>query len=45
VVQRGPYAALAAQDGPLRRMLEREQEPVRAGAEGMRPVEAASVRA
>ncbi|MEU1211072.1 thiol reductant ABC exporter subunit CydD [Streptomyces sp. NPDC005790] len=31
VVQQGPYAALAAQDGPLRRMLEREQAPVRRG--------------
>ncbi|MFD9500890.1 thiol reductant ABC exporter subunit CydD [Streptomyces sp. NPDC060035] len=29
VVQQGTYAALAAQDGPLSRMLEREQEPVR----------------
>ncbi|MFD4031421.1 thiol reductant ABC exporter subunit CydD [Streptomyces sp. NPDC058637] len=28
VVQQGPYAALATQDGPLRRMLEREREPV-----------------
>ncbi|MER5895270.1 thiol reductant ABC exporter subunit CydD [Streptomyces sp. NPDC001876] len=27
VVQQGTYAALAAQDGPLRRMLDREQEP------------------
>ncbi|MFF2958184.1 thiol reductant ABC exporter subunit CydD [Streptomyces sp. NPDC057963] len=26
VVQRGPYAGLAAEDGPLRRMLERERE-------------------
>ncbi len=26
VVQRGPYAELAAEDGPLRRMLERERE-------------------
>ncbi|WP_330322522.1 thiol reductant ABC exporter subunit CydD [Streptomyces anulatus] len=31
VVQRGPYAELAAEDGPLRRMLERERETV--GAE------------
>lgn len=45
VVQRGPYAALAAQDGPLRRMREREQEPVRTEADGMRPVEEAAVRA
>ncbi|MCX5312019.1 thiol reductant ABC exporter subunit CydD [Streptomyces sp. NBC_00154] len=30
IVQRGPYAALAAADGPLRRMLERERETVRA---------------
>ncbi|WP_329209005.1 thiol reductant ABC exporter subunit CydD [Streptomyces sp. NBC_00683] len=29
VVQQGTYAALAAQDGPLRRMLDREQEPER----------------
>ncbi|MGC5005707.1 thiol reductant ABC exporter subunit CydD [Streptomyces sp. DT203] len=29
IVQRGPYAALAATDGPLRRMLERERETVR----------------
>jgi ATP-binding cassette subfamily C protein CydCD len=27
VVQRGPYAALAAADGPFRRMLDREQRP------------------
>ncbi|WP_069171580.1 thiol reductant ABC exporter subunit CydD [Streptomyces griseus] len=27
VAQRGAYAALAAQDGPLRRMLDREREP------------------
>lgn len=32
VVQRGPYAELAAEDGPLRRMLERERETVGAGA-------------
>ncbi|MEU6045327.1 thiol reductant ABC exporter subunit CydD [Streptomyces griseus] len=31
VVQRGPYAELAAEDGPLRRMLERERETVGAG--------------
>ncbi|MFD3972883.1 thiol reductant ABC exporter subunit CydD [Streptomyces cyaneofuscatus] len=30
VVQRGPYAELAAEDGPLRRMLEREAETVAA---------------
>ncbi len=29
IVQRGPYAPLAAADGPLRRMLERERETVR----------------
>ncbi|WP_406393626.1 thiol reductant ABC exporter subunit CydD [Streptomyces sp. NBC_00887] len=29
VVQQGTYAALAAQDGPLRLMLDREQEPER----------------
>ncbi|WP_406309887.1 thiol reductant ABC exporter subunit CydD [Streptomyces sp. NBC_00623] len=29
IVQRGPYAALAAADGPLRRMLERERKTVR----------------
>ncbi|MBK6041535.1 thiol reductant ABC exporter subunit CydD [Streptomyces sp. MBT55] len=28
VVQRGPYAELAAEEGPLRRMLERERETV-----------------
>ncbi|MFB4423183.1 thiol reductant ABC exporter subunit CydD [Streptomyces sp. QL37] len=38
VVQQGPYAVLAAQDGPLRRMLEREQEPVRTEPEMTRPV-------
>ncbi|MFD6588893.1 thiol reductant ABC exporter subunit CydD [Streptomyces anulatus] len=32
VVQRGPYAELAAEDGSLRRMLERERETVGAGA-------------
>ncbi|MFG2764516.1 thiol reductant ABC exporter subunit CydD [Streptomyces rubiginosohelvolus] len=31
VVQRGPYAELAAEDGPLRRMLERERETVGSG--------------
>ncbi|MGW6289483.1 thiol reductant ABC exporter subunit CydD [Streptomyces sp. NPDC055107] len=31
VVQRGPYAELAAEEGPLRRMLERERETVGAG--------------
>ncbi|MEU5288138.1 thiol reductant ABC exporter subunit CydD [Streptomyces sp. NPDC020755] len=31
VVQRGPYAELAAEDGPLRRMVERERETVGAG--------------
>ncbi|MEV7303263.1 thiol reductant ABC exporter subunit CydD [Streptomyces clavifer] len=38
VVQQGPYAALAAQDGPLRRMLEREQAPVPVRAVTARPV-------
>ncbi|ARI53418.1 ABC transporter [Streptomyces sp. S8] len=32
VVQRGPYAQLAAEEGPLRRMLEREAEAVGARA-------------
>ncbi|NEB52113.1 thiol reductant ABC exporter subunit CydC, partial [Streptomyces griseus] len=32
VVQRGPYAELAAEEGPLRTMLEREGETVGAGA-------------
>lgn len=32
VAQRGPYAELAAEEGPLRRMLEREAETVAAGA-------------
>ncbi|MFB6713442.1 thiol reductant ABC exporter subunit CydD [Streptomyces sp. NPDC056358] len=32
IVQRGPYADLAAEEGPLRRMLDRERETVR-GAE------------
>lgn len=31
VVQRGPYAELAAEDGPLHRMLERERETVGSG--------------
>ncbi|MEU0160077.1 thiol reductant ABC exporter subunit CydD [Streptomyces sp. NPDC006261] len=31
VAQRGPYAKLAAEDGPLRRMLDREAETVVAG--------------
>ncbi|MFD4943325.1 thiol reductant ABC exporter subunit CydD [Streptomyces sp. NPDC058409] len=39
VVQRGPYAGLAAEEGPLRRMLERERETVRV------PEEAVGVRA
>ncbi|MEU1122946.1 thiol reductant ABC exporter subunit CydD [Streptomyces sp. NPDC005899] len=34
VVQRGTYAALAAQDGPLRRMLDREREPSGGGPGG-----------
>ncbi|MFJ6853971.1 thiol reductant ABC exporter subunit CydD [Streptomyces sp. NPDC091271] len=38
VVQRGPYAALAAQDGPLLRMLEREQASVRTEPERTRPL-------
>ncbi|MER5551451.1 thiol reductant ABC exporter subunit CydD [Streptomyces sp. NPDC002793] len=38
VVQQGPYTALAAQDGPLRRMLEREQAPVGAASERVRAV-------
>lgn len=45
VVQQGPYAVLAAQEGPLRRMLEREQHPVRAEPERMWPAGAGSVRA
>ncbi|WP_051834481.1 thiol reductant ABC exporter subunit CydD [Streptomyces sp. NRRL S-15] len=45
VVQQGPYAVLAAQDGPLRRMLEREQHAVSADPERMWPDGAASVRA
>ncbi|MEU8704095.1 thiol reductant ABC exporter subunit CydD [Streptomyces sp. NPDC048565] len=40
VVQRGPYAALAAQEGPLRRMLAREEEQVRTGPELTGPVPA-----
>ncbi|MFD9600142.1 thiol reductant ABC exporter subunit CydD [Streptomyces sp. NPDC059970] len=39
VVQRGPYAGLAAEEGPLRRMLERERETVRV------PEDAVGVRA
>ncbi|SCF64088.1 thiol reductant ABC exporter subunit CydD [Streptomyces sp. Ncost-T10-10d] len=35
VVQRGPYAGLAAEDGPLRRMLERERETVRVPGEAV----------
>ncbi|MFG2591631.1 thiol reductant ABC exporter subunit CydD [Streptomyces sp. NPDC048438] len=38
VVQQGTYAVLAAQDGPLRRMLEREQESVRTEPERPRPL-------
>ncbi|MFJ4842989.1 thiol reductant ABC exporter subunit CydD [Streptomyces sp. NPDC088746] len=38
VVQQGPYAVLAERDGPLRRMLEREQEPVRTEPERTRPL-------
>ncbi|MDQ0795173.1 thiol reductant ABC exporter subunit CydD [Streptomyces sp. B1I3] len=34
VVQRGAYAALAAQEGPLRRMLDRERERVGTGRSG-----------
>ncbi|MFJ8865964.1 thiol reductant ABC exporter subunit CydD [Streptomyces sp. NPDC102473] len=45
VVQQGPYAELAGMDGPLRRMLAREQEPVRTGVERMRPMGAVPVRA
>lgn len=45
VVQQGPYAALAAQDGPLRRMLEREQEPAPVKAGTARPAEADRVAA
>ncbi|MFC8227604.1 thiol reductant ABC exporter subunit CydD [Streptomyces sp. NPDC057287] len=43
VVQQGPYAVLAAQDGPLRRMLEREQQPAPTGTEQLRPVGAVPV--
>ncbi|MEU2675503.1 thiol reductant ABC exporter subunit CydD [Streptomyces sp. NPDC007107] len=45
VVQQGPYAALATQDGPLRRMLAREQEPVGSEPEQMLRVEAVAARA
>ncbi|MFE4211853.1 thiol reductant ABC exporter subunit CydD [Streptomyces sp. NPDC056844] len=45
VVQQGPYAALATQDGPLRRMLVREQQPVGTEPERMRPAEAVAARA
>ncbi|MFI2783970.1 thiol reductant ABC exporter subunit CydD [Streptomyces sp. ALB3] len=45
VVQQGPYAALAAQEGPLRRMLEREQEPARTEPERTPSVRAVPVRA
>lgn len=47
VVQRGPYAGLAAEEGPLRRMLERERETVRVpGREEARAAEeAVGVRA
>ncbi|WP_405664563.1 thiol reductant ABC exporter subunit CydD [Streptomyces sp. NBC_01166] len=38
VVQQGTYAVLAAQDGPLRRMLEREQDSVRTEPERPRPL-------
>ncbi|MEU0299736.1 thiol reductant ABC exporter subunit CydD [Streptomyces sp. NPDC006175] len=38
VVQQGPYAVLAAHDGPLRRMLDREREPVRTEPERRRPL-------
>ncbi|MFF4246071.1 thiol reductant ABC exporter subunit CydD [Streptomyces sp. NPDC001822] len=44
VVQQGAYAALAAQDGPLRRMIEREERPAAAGPEQSRTREAVSVR-
>ncbi|WP_328888127.1 thiol reductant ABC exporter subunit CydD [Streptomyces sp. NBC_00316] len=37
IVQRGPYAALAAADGPLRRMLERERETVQMPDPAVRP--------
>ncbi|MFD4896650.1 thiol reductant ABC exporter subunit CydD [Streptomyces sp. NPDC058411] len=45
VVQRGTYAALATEDGPLRRMLAREQEPVGSEPERMRRVEAVAAGA
>ncbi|MFJ8641450.1 thiol reductant ABC exporter subunit CydD [Streptomyces sp. NPDC093610] len=45
VVQQGPYAALATEDGPLRRMLAREQEPVGSEPEQMRRVEAVAAGA
>ncbi|MFF2728384.1 thiol reductant ABC exporter subunit CydD [Streptomyces sp. NPDC058008] len=45
VVQQGPYAVLAAQDGPLRTMLAREQEPVTARPERARRAGEVSVRA
>ncbi|MFF9688020.1 thiol reductant ABC exporter subunit CydD [Streptomyces sp. NPDC014623] len=45
VVQQGAYAVLAEQDGPLRRMLAREQEPVPAEPEHTHPVGAVPVRA
>ncbi|RPK39019.1 thiol reductant ABC exporter subunit CydD [Streptomyces sp. ADI93-02] len=45
VVQQGPYAALATEDGPLRRMLAREQEPVGSEPERMRRVEAVAAGA
>ncbi|MFC9118614.1 thiol reductant ABC exporter subunit CydD [Streptomyces sp. NPDC057067] len=45
VVQQGTYAALAMEDGPLRRMLAREQEPVGSEPERMRRVEAVAAGA
>ncbi|WP_322984426.1 thiol reductant ABC exporter subunit CydD [Streptomyces sp. S584] len=45
VVQQGPYAALAMEDGPLRRMLAREQEPLGSEPERMRRVEAVAAGA
>ncbi|MFE7750797.1 thiol reductant ABC exporter subunit CydD [Streptomyces sp. NPDC057428] len=44
VVQQGTYAALAARNGPLRRMIEREQRPVAVRPERARTREAVSVR-
>ncbi|MFD4693291.1 thiol reductant ABC exporter subunit CydD [Streptomyces sp. NPDC058463] len=44
VVQQGTYAALAAQDGPLRRMLDREQEPERLEEARLREARPAEVR-